>query len=260
MKKIFVTLFTSALMLGGLSSCTNNDEPNTENVWVTMDFTLSEENYNTDNYWVDVYDTEQGAFGIYPMIFSHKADSYTYDGVTYKSFTGFCPSIVNDQADHTGSDWTQYQFGSIAPNHGFGYLIAHWDTRETASTELKDRSCLIEFGTSVTPVAMTVTNTSYAYWVMKNGSAFSRPFTASDYLILDIYAVNKGVAQLATSVYLADRGNLVDTWQTVDLSMLGTVQQIYFSMRSSDSGEWGMNTPAYFAIGSIQAIYPGMSK
>ena len=90
---------------------------------------------------------------------------------------------------------------------------------------------------------------------MKEGSAFSKPFTESDYLILDIYGVTNGVSSLGKSVYLARDGKFIDNWQIIDLAELGPVQQIYFMMRSSDSGEWGMNTPAYFAMGTIQAIY-----
>jgi hypothetical protein len=44
---------------------------------------------------------------------------------------------------------------------------------------------------------------------------------------------------------------IVDTWEYVDLSSLGVVNKLEFSLGSSDVGAWGMNTPAYFVIDTI---------
>lgn len=260
MKKLFVPFIASLALFGTMMTSCNQSTPEAEDVWVTMDFTLDEVYYNHDGYWSDVYSTEEGPFGLYPMIFSHKAESTEYDGVTYKSFTGFCPSIVDDQTDHTGADWTQYQFASIAKPYMYGYLIAHWDVRETEDTKLEDRSCLINLGAKCHPVALSVTNTTYTYWAMKNGTGFSRPFNSDDTLILDIYGVHDGVPMLGQSVYLAKNGEFVDKWQVIDLTPLGETQYIYFTMRSTDTGAYGMNVPAYFALGSIQAVYPAIAQ
>lgn len=256
MKKLILSAI-GALALTTVTSCSNN-EYNSNPVLITLDFTIDSEYYNLDGYWADVYNPEQGAFGIAPgVIFSHKAEVTEYDGVEYRSFTGFCPTIVDDQADHSNADWTQYQFASIAEPKGFGYLIAHWDVRENNTTLLDQRSCCIDYFITVNPVAMTLTNTAYTYYVMKNGSAFSRPFGPDDFLALDIYGVNKGVAKFFKTEYLAQNGEFVENWKTIDLTGIGEVDKMYFTMRSSDTGEWGMNTPAYFAIGSIQILYPG---
>ena len=259
MKKLTTSLLSLAFLCSFMTSCNNDPESYNNDVLVAYSFTLDPSFYNTEGYWVDAYNTTEKFFGLYPSaLFSHNAQVDVYEGVEYKSFTGFCPSIVDDPMDHTGSDWTKYQFASLPSPQGMGYFIAHWDVRENENTKLEDRSCLISFGGyTVRPVSMTITNTSYAYWVMKNGSAFSRPFTESDFLALDVYGVLKGQPFLATTIYLYRNGEYVETWQNIDLTGIGDVQQIYFTMRSSDTGEWGMNTPAYFAIGSIQALYYG---
>lgn len=258
MKKFCFSILGTLALMFGLTSC-NTGDVQAEDTMMTFDFTFGAETYNADGYWSEVYNPDYSFFRVMPgASFSHKAQVSVYDGVEYKSFTGFCPSIVQDSADHTGDDWTKFQFGAIAQSGGFGYLIAHWDVRETAQTTLSDRSCLIEcFGYTFRPIAIKVTNTTYAYWAMKNGTAFSRPFGPDDYLILDIYGVNKGVATLGQSVELAKNGSFVDTWQQIDLTSLGDVQQIYFTMRSSDEGEYGMNVPAYFALGSLQFLLLG---
>ena len=44
---------------------------------------------------------------------------------------------------------------------------------------------------------------------------------------------------------------VVDSWTWVDLSSLGVVSSLSFSLASSDVGQFGMNTPAYFAMDNL---------
>ena len=44
---------------------------------------------------------------------------------------------------------------------------------------------------------------------------------------------------------------IVNTWETVDLTALGAVQFLEFTLESSDEGQWGINTPAYFALDNL---------
>ncbi len=260
LKHLFAGLLTGAAILS-LSSCNDNNEPKVDPVNVYYDFSFEPDTYNDLGYWKEVYNPEQGVFGVQPSaLFSHNAQVTEYDGVVYKSFTGFCPSVVNDNKDHTGDDWTLYQFGCMSNTGGLtGYLIAHWDVMETEQTQVEDRSCLINFQTAVNPVALTIDNTAYTYWVMKKGSAFSKPFTDSDWLALDINGVDgDGKTVSRITVDLAAKGNAIDKFTQVDLQPLGkNIHAIYFTMRSSDTGQWGMNTPAYFALGSMYVVYPG---
>jgi hypothetical protein len=45
----------------------------------------------------------------------------------------------------------------------------------------------------------------------------------------------------------------VDHWQWFDLSKLGEVASVKFTLSSSDVGQWGMNTPAYFCLDKLFA-------
>ena len=45
--------------------------------------------------------------------------------------------------------------------------------------------------------------------------------------------------------------DILNTWKKVDLSELGYVTSIGFSVSSTDTGDWGMNTPAYFCIDKL---------
>lgn len=109
-----------------------------------------------------------------------------------------------------------------------------------------------------------ITNSTYAYWSMKEGDMFSKKFggkTGSDpdWFKLTIQGVKKnGEPTNSIEVYLADfRGNtaeedfILKNWRWVDLSSLGQISSLKFSLSSSDVGSWGMNTPAYFCVDQL---------
>ena len=61
--------------------------------------------------------------------------------------------------------------------------------------------------------------------------------------------------------YLADyryadssQDYIVNAWEYIDLSSLGSVDELSFSLSSSDNGSFGMNTPNYFAIDNIGVV------
>lgn len=114
-----------------------------------------------------------------------------------------------------------------------------------------------------------ITNTTYAAKVVKYGNMFSRAFgdttgtgcgcpqgSYPDWFKVVVRGYKNGV-MLNDSVefYLADyrfsnnsQDYIVWNWQWVDCSTLGQVDSIQFFMSSSDTGPWGMNTPAFFNI------------
>ena len=47
---------------------------------------------------------------------------------------------------------------------------------------------------------------------------------------------------------------LVDEWTWVDLSGLGAIAQLEFSLEGSDMGMFGLNTPAYFAMDNLTLL------
>jgi hypothetical protein len=110
-----------------------------------------------------------------------------------------------------------------------------------------------------------ITNSTYAYLSMLDGDAFSKKFGGAtgddpDFFVLIIDGFLAGEAVDTTiEFYLADyrfddntQDFLIDEWTFVDLSILGEVDSIGFQLASSDVGEFGMNTPAYFCIDDVQ--------
>jgi hypothetical protein len=86
---------------------------------------------------------------------------------------------------------------------------------------------------------------------MKWGDAFAKKFGATDFFLLKIKGFKNGVNTDSVQHYLAQNGNISDTWSWVDLKPLGDVDSILFQLTSSDVGQFGMNTPAFFAIDNL---------
>lgn len=248
MKTLHTLLAAAALLtLTTTTSCDNGDEPGPQTL--VVDFNFDNSIFTDEGYWSQVYNPQVNNFGLEPgIVFTHHADVTEWDGIKYYSFTGFCPSRAHDTEDYTGGDWTQHQWSAIAPGTG-DLVIAHWNTQETSATPILERSCAIGFSTTVTPGTFWIANTTWAYYAMLNGSAFSKPFGAADSMTLHVHGVLNGKDNGKTvDVALAKNGHIEDQWIQADLSALGQVDAMYFTMTSTDSGQWGMNTPAYFAM------------
>ena len=106
-----------------------------------------------------------------------------------------------------------------------------------------------------------ITNTTYGYKTVRDGYFSATPFggmsgSDSDWFRLTIYGYNNGVMVTdSVEFFLADyrfQNNaddyIVGDWQWVDLTSLGLVDSITFAMNSSDTNQFGMLTPAYFAM------------
>lgn len=120
-----------------------------------------------------------------------------------------------------------------------------------------------------------VTNTTFAYKTIKNGNGFSRKFgdttgthsglpqgTYPDWFKLIVRPYRGGVL-LTDSVehYLADyrqAGTANDyiqkNWQYVFCANLPISDSIVITMRSSDTGTYGINTPAYFCMDNFTVV------
>ena len=114
-----------------------------------------------------------------------------------------------------------------------------------------------------------ITNASYAYYSMKDGDDFSKKFGGAsgddpDYFKVFVEGVDaSGNTTGTVEFYLADfrsedssNDYIVKDWTWLDLSSLGAVKAINFSLESSDMGMWGMNTPAYFCVDDVNGFGP----
>ena len=81
----------------------------------------------------------------------------------------------------------------------------------------------------------------------------ARPFTDKDTLALIITAINNQYVEVGKSVvyHLAVDGKFNQGWEKVDLSFMDACAGLSFRMTSTDKGQWGINTPTYFALDGL---------
>lgn len=165
------------------------------------------------------------------------------------SWSGFS---VSNMQDSTTAGWSN-QFSAITAsgvNDSENYAVVY------SSGELA-----LQFDNPVSLSGFYVTNATYAYLAMKNGDDYSKKFggpegTDPDYFKLvvsgtDINDEISGTIDFYMADFTSDADSadyILKTWEWVDLSSLGVVKNIQFKLESSDVGDWGMNTPAYFCI------------
>ncbi len=125
----------------------------------------------------------------------------------------------------------------------------------------------IGFGSEVSLDGAWITNTTWAALSMREGDAFAKKFGGAsgsdpDYFELTITGLDGLGLPIGSVVFaLADYrfvddslDYLVDAWTFVDLSGLGAVHGLDFSLESSDTSFGFLNTPAYFALDDVQVV------
>lgn len=193
-----------------------------------------------------------GMFQSQQLTFSN---SYTPD---WSSWSGFAYSKDTDVT--TAGYQNQYSAFTGSGDASVNYAVWYSDG-------------VITFDEPSEVSTISVTNTTYAALSMRDGDGYAKQFGSTtnaggdvdgtngeDWLRLIVYGWNTA-NEMTDSVifYLADyrfendvEDYIVDTWEQIDLSSLGIVSKLTFKMQSTDVGEYGMNTPAYFALDNIE--------
>lgn len=106
------------------------------------------------------------------------------------------------------------------------------------------------------------TNNTHAALTMTNGNNFAKKlsYDAKDWFKLVVEGFSAAGKSTGTvEFYMADfrtqnAGGIVNQWKRVDLSSLGKVHKLSFTMDGSDKGEYGVNTPTYFCVDDIAVM------
>ncbi len=176
--------------------------------------------------------------------------------VDWQSWSGFSVSNMKDSI--TAGYENQY---SAITATGF-------NDSENYAVVYIDNSLEMDFEHQVQIDGFYATNDTYTYLSMKNGDDFTKKFGGTDgndpdYLKLIITGINSGGNETGSVEFLladflsddSDADYIVKNWQWVDLTTLGFVTQLKFQLKSTDVGDWGMNTPAYFCMDNFTASF-----
>lgn len=189
--------------------------------------------------WGDTITTYNEAFKQGPFTFT---GSYT---PAWGSWTGFAISACKDT---TFQSYILGQFHNVAAGayQGDNYCVVYGSTD----------SIIVDEGTSLR--GLYLTNSAYSRHSFAIGDKFTTPFTAdSCYFQVSIIGVKDDGSTVNKDITLANyHDGAVDyiaNWQWVDLSEFGEVRALKFNFTGSDTGAWGLNTPAYVCIDNLTA-------
>ena len=172
----------------------------------------------------------------------------TYN-TTYGSWDGFAYSNkVDITTPGYGNQYSAITGSGVADSDHYGVGFVGWAAPPTAV-----------LNTVGAVQGAYFTNTTYAYLAMLNGEGPASTFGPDDWFKLTIEGFDAGTNSTGTVDFLlADGTDIVNEWTWVDLTELGNaVASLQFTLSSTDNDpQWGMNTPAYFAIDNLTTVVP----
>lgn len=208
--------------------------------------TFEDLNLPPESYWNG--SDESGGFTSADLRFNNLYDPNwdSWEGFSYSNITDqLTPEIAGQYNAITGAG----QGGSA----NYAICFVGWTEPPTVTLDTAG----IVYG-------LYVTNNNTTYYSLLNGSLFAKKFGGftgndPDWLLLTITGKDADGTHTGTvDFYLADyrfadntADYIVETWEYIDLTSLGQVKNLAFSLSSSDVGDWGMNTPAYFGLDTV---------
>lgn len=262
MKKHLLIGAAAFFALGGmLTSCeSDNDFDSTE----TIEIADAQFPYDSEGIWVDNDNKSYGNLNIDDYEFSHLFDEWGY-------VYGFTPSKVSDNSMKTPLSAYPYAsaFGGGVKGPGSQYLVGYWgeylekkDTPQYEECPFNDRTCRIyaEDGDLFKPQSVMVCNTTWMKYAALNGTDFTAPFKAGDWVTLIAHGVHRDGSESEATYYLINiesenvEEGILQAWAQFDLRGLGECTGIYFTMDSSDTFKdpvYGLSVPTYFCLSNL---------
>ncbi|BAZ92672.1 hypothetical protein TspCOW1_24730 [Thiohalobacter sp. COW1] len=172
--------------------------------------------------------------------------STSWQGWAYSNTTDTStPGYLNQYSAYTGGGYNSSNYGVAFTSTGAASVVSFAQPSQLTGAYF--------------------TNTTYAALSMLNGDQFAKQFGGAsgddeDWFRMTITGKDSTDAVTGTlDMYLADyrfsdnsQDYILDAWTWQDLGALGTVSSLEFTLSSSDVGDYGMNTPAYFAMDDLQ--------
>lgn len=240
---------------------------------MTMLYSCSQDEFDefdiqNSNIEIDFEDVNLGSgTSVYDLQYSKNGASFSnfytlYPEYNYEYWDGFAYSckgnnvltdIATDQFDvYNASGAITTGAGNSSDKFAVAYVGSYYGNYPT-----------ITFDEPVKVSSLYVNNTAYAVTSMMNGDSYAKKFAQGDWFKLTIkgYDTTSATTPVYTKeIYLADyrdtdstNWSMIRTWTLYDgfSDEDAAVQKLVFDLSSSDTGTYGMNTPAYFAIDDL---------
>jgi hypothetical protein len=257
MNRIIISIFTLA---GALTLNAQSDI-------VVLDLTKATTTLNFDaenGAWTGTYDDDAESIDSQCFSFVHNSMG------DYNTWWGFTAS--NSANNVRQDDTLKFQFSNMAKG---GIVLNEDGTVKTDENDMPVVSAEVPYmvayasssfakhpadmafndGKAYEAVGVYVNLNSYPYYCIEYGDSYARAFHNGDKFTLTIHGIAPDESERTVDTELASytNGDLTINrgWKYVDLSSLGIVNQIYFSLKTTDVGQWGDNTPTYFCLDKL---------
>lgn len=227
-------LILLAVMALVATSCDdkNGDDPKTKTVTFSNAMLLESGYLNEKSY------TEE------PWHFVNEFDA------AYGSWNGFAFSVLNDTKIATFDN----QYSVYCTEQPSTFAVAYFESYMNTPAVFRVSDGQVRKLRSV-----DVCNSTYTALTMRDGSAWSKKFASGDwYKVIftgyDVMGKVSGTVEFYAADFRDGKSYICSKWTTVDLSSLGAVYKVEISMDSSDTGEWGINTPCYICLDNLVYI------
>ncbi len=203
-----------------------------------------------------------------------KTNSY-WNGSDYsKGFTSGNAKFNNIYDSAFGGSWGSWSVSNMKDSvtagymnqysvcNGMGYNSSNYAVAYYSNYTPNPTIVLTGAASGKTVAGCWINNSTYAYMDMKNGTpSVSKKFggvngTDADYFKLRAIGYLGGKEILKkVDLMLADftssdstKDYILKNWTWLDLSVLGNIDSVQFTMESTDTGSFGINTPTYFCM------------
>lgn len=259
MKKLFISLAAVC----ATATCAFAAEQSS--IILDLSKSTTELTFNAENgAWTGTYDDEAESIESQCFSFLHSAIA------EWKTWWGFTASNSTDDAqpqntlDHQWSNMAEggillnedgtvklNDFGAPVTSDEMPYLVGFYSPYMSA----RPVDMVFNDGLLYDPQSVYVNLNSYTFYSVLLGDGYARAFTNDDALTLTIHGVAADETEKTVEVSLAacSNGDLTTArgWKYVDLSSLGTVNELYFTIETTDTGAYGANTPLYFCLDKL---------
>lgn len=252
------TIILAALLWGACAA-------NAQNITLDLSKATTDLSFEQETgKWTGTFDDDAESIDSQCFSFVHSSMG------AYKTWWGFTASNSADNTSKTDFLSWQYsnmakggivlnddgtvktdEFGAPVVDASVPYIVGFY----MAGMAARPTDMVFADGRAHEAVSVYVNLNSYAYYAIQDGLYPARAFTNGDKFILTIHGVAPDESEKTVEVPLASytNGDLTVNrgWKYVDLSPLGVVNELYFSIDSTDKGTWGMNTPGYFCLDKL---------
>lgn len=215
--------------------------------------------YDAKGIWNGVYNEDDYAtIDFQGMSFFHNAwESYNF-------WYGFCLASASDTTFSVTEDQFRCVAGGGLAGKGTPYVLAY-----AAEGMGPTSPCTMYFTTDAEPWLAKEVYLCIGSWALHNvlkGGAPARAFAAGDSLVIEIEGLDENgdiIADKKVTFFLADyrSSNSADWkvnngWEKCDLTPLGEVYGLIFTMQTSDNNGSYSNTGLYFALDGLTIERP----